>query len=113
MKDIFGQILLPEILSIVLYEHERFQCISLYFLGLESEPEHMPPTPEEKPPQIMKPITNTLVVEGSPAKFTAEYSGQPQPDVTWLRNALQVLQETRNIKVGITLKHQTWNLYRL
>ena len=48
----------------------------------------------------MKPITNTLVVEGSPAKFTAEYSGEPPPDVTWLRNALQVLQETRNIKVN-------------
>lgn len=67
--------------------------------GIESEPEHLPPKPEEKPPQIIKPITNTLVVEGSPAKFTAEYAGEPQPEVTWLRNALQILQETRNIKV--------------
>ena len=48
---------------------------------------------------MVKPITNTLVVEGSPAKFVAEYSGEPQPQVSWLRNALQTLQETRNIKV--------------
>ena len=80
-------------------------CLLLFMYldisGIESEPEHIQPKAEEKPPQIMKPITNTLVVEGSPAKFTAEYSGEPQPDVTWLRNALQVLQETRNIKVSV------------
>lgn len=74
---------------------------ALNFTGIESEPEHVPPKPQEKPPQIKKPITNTLVVEGSPAKFVAEYSGEPQPQVTWLRNALQTLQETRNIKVGV------------
>jgi hypothetical protein len=71
------------------------------FAGLESEPEQVSPKTQEQPPQIIKPITNTLVVEGSPAKFVAEYSGEPQPQVTWLRNALQILQETRDIKVRI------------
>ncbi|KAH3717090.1 hypothetical protein DPMN_059868 [Dreissena polymorpha] len=60
--------------------------------------------PQEQSPQIQRPITNTLVVEGSPAKFVAQYSGEPQPQVTWLRNALQILQETRDIKVSDTLE---------
>lgn len=71
----------------------------MFYAGLESEPEQVSPKPQEQPPQIIRPITNTLVVEGSPAKFVAEYSGEPQPQVTWLRNALQTLQETRDIKV--------------
>jgi len=79
--------------------HECFTKLGVVVSGIESEPEPFTPSAREQPPAIARPITNTLVVEGSPAKFVAEYTGEPTPQVTWLRNALQILQETRDIKV--------------
>jgi len=79
--------------------HECFTKLGVVVAGIESEPEPFTPSAREQPPAIARPITNTLVVEGSPAKFVAEYTGEPTPQVTWLRNALQILQETRDIKV--------------
>lgn len=71
------------------------------FLGLESETEQPQPTSAQRlqPPSITKPITNTLVTEGSGAKFECQFSGQPQPEIKWLRNGLQVIQDSRNYKV--------------
>jgi hypothetical protein len=74
--------------------------VMLFVTGLESEPEQTRPTSRKlQPPSITKPITNTLVVEGNGAKFECQFSGQPQPEIKWLRNGLQVIQDSRNYKV--------------
>ncbi|XP_060064415.1 titin-like, partial [Ylistrum balloti] len=70
--------------------------------ALESEAEAPVPAQKDTPPSFTKPISNTLVVEGSPATFEAEYSGTPEPTITWLRNSLQVLQDSTNYKIERT-----------
>lgn len=83
--------------------------LSIVVVGLESDAE--PPSIESRtqPPSFNQPITNTLVVEGSTARFEARFSGVPPPEIKWLRNGLQVIQNSKNYQVmfvvGITAYH--------
>ncbi|KAK3082882.1 hypothetical protein FSP39_007872 [Pinctada imbricata] len=67
--------------------------------GLDSEAEQPTMETRTQPPSFTKPITNTMVVEGATAVFEARFMGLPQPDITWLRNGLQVIQDSRNYKI--------------
>ena len=52
---------------------------------------------ESQPPSFIQPITNKMATEGTPAKFTAVFSGQAE--ITWIRNGIQTLQDCREFKV--------------
>lgn len=69
------------------------------FLGTESEPESPAPEPTAQPPSFIRPIANTMVTEGNPAKFEAVFSGHPTPEITWIRNGIQTLHDSKDNKV--------------
>lgn len=66
---------------------------------MESDAESPSIESRTQPPSFNQPVTNTLVVEGSTARFEARFSGVPPPEITWLRNGLQVIQNSKNYQV--------------
>ena len=72
----------------------------VYFLckGMESEPETIEPM--ASPPSFIRPVSNTMVPEGTPARLDAIFSGFPTPDITWVRNGIHTLTNSSDIKVS-------------
>ncbi|CAG5126018.1 unnamed protein product, partial [Candidula unifasciata] len=67
--------------------------------GVESEPEPSQLEAFAQPPSFIRPISNTMVTEGTPAKFEAVFSGVPTPEITWIRNGIQTLHDSREYKI--------------
>ena len=67
--------------------------------GIESEPEPSQPMALAQPPSFIRPVANTMVPEGTPARFDAIFSGHPTPDISWIRNGIQTLHDSRDLKV--------------
>jgi hypothetical protein len=44
-----------------------------------------------------------MVPEGTPARFDAIFSGFPTPDITWIRNGIQTLYDSRDVKVSTVI----------
>ena len=65
---------------------------------MESEPEPAAPEVIVQPPSFIKPISNIVVEEGSPTYFEAVFAGEPEPEITWLRNG-EPIRNTRDFKV--------------
>lgn len=70
----------------------------LIHTGTESESEPAHAEVPAQPPSFVKPIPNTLVVEGSPARFEAVFTGMPAPEITWLKNG-EIITDSRDFKV--------------
>lgn len=79
-------------------------------IGLESEPEPSQPMATAQPPSFIKPVANTMVPEGTPARFEAVFSGYPTPDISWIRNGIQTLHSSREYKVTGFVLLTFWNV---
>ena len=81
------------------------------FIGIESEPESTQPMELAQPPSFFRPVTNTIVPEMSSACFEAMFSGYPTPSISWIRNGMQTLHESKDIKVHVVaMRRQFYNL---
>lgn len=69
-------------------------------LGSESEADQVQPEAFAQPPSFVRPISNMMVTENTSAKFEAVFSGVPTPEVTWIRNGIQTLHDSREYKVS-------------
>lgn len=77
---------------------------------MESEPEPAAPEAVVQPPSFIKPISNIVVDEGSPTCFEAVFAGEPEPEITWLRNG-EPIRTTRDFKVSQIVNFHTCSLY--
>ena len=87
--------------NILKFRSNLKNCFSPLLTAIESDPEPSQPESLAQPPSFIRPITNTMVTEGTPAKFEAVFSGVPTPEVTWIRNGIQTLQDCREYKVSV------------
>ena len=63
-----------------------FLCSKFLFAGKK---------PTGTAPEIKKPLESVTAVEGKPATLKCEIKGEPQPDVEWFRDGVQVKASNR------------------
>eukprot|EP00106_Octopus_bimaculoides_P016754 XP_014784196.1 PREDICTED: titin-like isoform X3 [Octopus bimaculoides] len=77
----------------------EISCVCyLNVIGLESETEPETPEVPVSPPSFIKPISNIVIEEGYPTYFEAVFTGEPDPEITWLRNGKKI-KNTRDFKI--------------
>ncbi|GFS02464.1 titin, partial [Elysia marginata] len=78
----------------------------------ESETSSQPEVQLAQPPSFIRPISNTIVTEGTPAKFEAVFSGVPSPEITWIRNGIQTLTDSREYKIETVDRLTNLTIYK-
>ncbi|XP_045464007.1 obscurin isoform X4 [Harmonia axyridis] len=58
-------------------------------------------TVEKRPvkPEFSKKLQSQTVVEGFPVKFEVKADGYPEPRISWFRNGVEVISDTKHIKI--------------